>query len=81
MESRAIHSAGNLKVHTPSDTLGFDTDVCRGILLEEDGAVKILTVAGDEVTIPNLAGGMIHPIQAQKVFATGTDATSVILVF
>jgi len=66
---------------TPHDTneLGGLT---RGILLEEDGAVTLTCVAtGEDVTIPNLAGGILHPIQTNKILATGTDASAVFVTY
>lgn len=81
-KNRLISSAEGLETFTPSDSVSFTDNPARGIILPEDGAIKVTSINGEEITIPNLLGGMIHPIACTKVFETGTDAgiTSVTLV-
>jgi len=42
------------------------------------GDVKIDTPAGDTVTLVNLLQGVVHYIQARKVYSSGTDAKSIL---
>ena len=66
---------------TPNDSADL-RGLTRGILLEEDGALAIQNPANNEsVTIPNLAGGIIHPIQTKRILATGTDASAVFVSY
>ena len=43
-----------------------------------DGDLKVDLVGGDTVTMYNLAAGAWHPIQAKRVYATGTAATYIL---
>jgi hypothetical protein len=43
-----------------------------------DGDLKVDLVGGDTVTMYNLAAGAWHPIQAKRVYATGTTATYIL---
>jgi hypothetical protein len=54
--------------------------VTRGISFAAAGALKIITPNDETVVIPAdaLAAGIIHPIRAKKVFATGTTATGIV---
>ena len=66
---------------TPQDTneLGNKT---RGILLESDGSIALrCPKTGETVVIPNLAGGILHPIQTNLILDTGTTATSVFVTY
>jgi hypothetical protein len=53
---------------------------CRGIAFAVAGAIKIDDARGNTVTIPSgvLAAGIIHPIRAKRIHATGTTATSIV---
>lgn len=64
---------------TPAD--GADLDfVTRGISFAAAGALKITTVGGDTLIIPSgaLAAGIMHPIFASRIWATGTAATGIV---
>lgn len=56
---------------------------CRGLSFVTAGALKIDTVGGETVTIPNgaLAAGIIHGIRATKVYKTGTAAASIVAYY
>lgn len=56
---------------------------CRGLSFATAGALKIDTVGGETVTIPNgaLAAGIIHGIRASKVYKTGTAAASIVAYY
>jgi len=80
-EKTTINSGYKYENIVPNDSASLD-GITRGILLESDGAIKVLCPATqEEVTIANLAGGIIHPIQTNKIFDTGTDATSVFVLY
>ena len=73
-----LKPAAKLAVITPSNSAELETP-CRGILIQTAGAVAITDLAGNDITIPNLSAGMIHPIQAKKILATGTGAVGTII--
>ena len=61
---------------TPSD--GTDLAAAtRAINVSDPGYVKVTTVGGDTVTL-YVAGGVIFPIRALRVWATGTTATEIV---
>lgn len=64
------------KALTPSNTTSFSPT--RGIYVGATGDVKVTMFDGSEVTFTGLAAGIIHPISATRVYATGTTATGVI---
>lgn len=53
----------------------------RGIYVGVSGDLKVDTVGGNTVTFVGLAAGVIHPIRAKRIYATGTTATSIIGVY
>lgn len=65
---------------TPADGADLAT-VTRGIYAGGAGDLKVVTLGGDTVTFVGLAAGVIHPIRAARVFATGTTATSIVGVY
>jgi len=42
------------------------------------GNVRVLTAGGDDVTFYSVPGGSFVPVHVNKVFATGTTASSII---
>lgn len=62
---------------TPNDSsiLLFTT---RGIYIAQDGDLSVQMQSGAVLLFRNLAGGIVHPIRAIKVFATGTTATGIL---
>lgn len=61
---------------TPSDTT---TQVARGIYIGGNGSLKVLMYKDTTpVTFSNVTEGMLLPIIVQKIYATGTTATSLI---
>lgn len=65
---------------TPSDSanLSLPSGINRtkGLYVGVTGDVKVDMADGSTFTFVSLSGGMIHPISAKKVYATGTTATS-----
>lgn len=52
---------------------------CRAILVGVAGDVKIKDLDGNDVVLPALVAGVVHPIHAQQIFATGTTATGILV--
>lgn len=62
---------------TPND--GADLAFfCRGIILGVAGDVKVTDMDGNAVVLPSLAAGVVHPIRAKRIWATGTTATNIV---
>lgn len=59
---------------TPSDSEDLIKPV-RGIYVGTTGDLKVTKVNGDIMDYPNIAAGVIHPIAAKRVWATGTTAS------
>lgn len=62
---------------TPNDSTDL-TKPTRGILVGTEGNLRIHDLKGNAITLPNLAAGIIHPIQAKRVLATSTTASNII---
>lgn len=69
----------NVALITPHDTneLSYAT---RGISFGTAGDLKVVTVGGQTVTIPDgaLAAGVIHPLRVVQVYSTGTAAAYIV---
>jgi hypothetical protein len=65
---------------TPSDSTDLAIST-RGLYVGASGDVTLDTVGGETVTFVGLAAGIIHPIRARRVRATGTDATGIVGVY
>lgn len=61
---------------TPNDSADLTT-IARAIYVGTSGSVKIDTLNGNTVTLPNLAAGVWHPIAVKRIHATGTTATDI----
>jgi hypothetical protein len=63
---------------TPSDDV--DCPATTWISFSQSGSqtLRITTVGGDELTITGLAGGVLHPIRAKRVWSTGTTVTTIV---
>jgi len=61
---------------TPSDTVDL-TRTARALYIGVTGDVKINTPEGNALTFKNVPVG-IFPVQASRVFSTGTDASEII---
>lgn len=47
----------------------------------DGGDIKVKTVAGDIVTLFNLPGGTFIPLIVNRVYATGTSASSILALW
>jgi hypothetical protein len=45
------------------------------------GNLRVLTVAGQDVTFANVLGGTFLPVQVLKVFSTGTSAANIVALW
>ena len=69
--------AYNAAAITASDSVDIVAPI-RAIYVGSAGSVVITTVAGTDVTFAGLPAGMILPVRAQRVKATGTTATGLV---
>lgn len=53
----------------------------RGIYVGSTGDVKVTTVGGSTITFVGVPTGVILPVRAKIVFATGTTATSLVALW
>ena len=67
--------AGGFDV-TPADGSDLPTTT-RALMVSSAGDVAVLLKNGDTLTFPGLTPGVIYPIRAQRVLATGTGATGI----
>jgi hypothetical protein len=80
---------GRAAAVTPSDTLDIpsvstqDGSGNNGCVLYVGGFgdVRVLTVGGDDVTFVGINGGTFMPVQVLRVFATNTNATSIVAMW
>jgi hypothetical protein len=64
---------------TPDDDTDLAQTATRGIYVGTSGDLAVIPLNGeDPVVLPNLAAGIIHPIRARRVRATGTTAVDII---
>jgi len=45
------------------------------------GAVKVTTISGTDVTFTGVIAGSVLPVRVKKVFATGTTATNMVVMY
>lgn len=72
--------AVNATAVTTSDSADLSY-VTRGIYVGGSGNLKVDMLGGGSVTFTGLAAGVIHPIRATRIYATGTTATGVIALW
>ena len=80
MSIMVTRPAENAVEVTTNDSTDLATDA-RGVYVGVSGNLKATLVGGTTVTFVGLASGVIHPIQARRIWATGTTATSVVAVY
>lgn len=62
---------------TPDDAIALDF-VTRALYVGQTGDVALELKSGDVVTLRNLQGGVIYPMRAVRVLATGTTAADLV---
>lgn len=75
----ALKSGAGAAAVTPHDTTKIA--VTRGLYCGVSGDVKVDMLNGDTVTFTNLADGIIHPLQVDHVYSTGTTATNIVAIY
>lgn len=65
---------------SPSDSTDLSIGFCRGILVGVSGSLSVVGTGGSVINFPTLAAGVIHPICATRIRATGTSATGIVAV-
>lgn len=66
---------------TPSDTEDLAGGATKGLYVGGSGNVVVVMANGDEVTFTGLSAGIVHPFSVKRVKATGTTATSIVVVY
>jgi hypothetical protein len=75
-----IYGASGIKAVTASDTVDFG-GVSQGINVSTSGNYVFIMENGSQGTL-NLASGVLHPIRATRVLATGSvSTTGIVAVF
>ncbi len=62
---------------TPNDSADL-SHTTRALYVGQTGNVRVQMVSGDIVTLANMQGGILYPIRASRVFATGTTASDLV---
>ena len=65
---------------TPSDTAVF-AQPTRGLYVGTAGDVAVLLLDGTAVTFSAMLAGVIHPLRATQIRATGTTAAGLVGVY
>jgi hypothetical protein len=65
----------NAAAATPSDTTDLPS-VSRALLARVAGDISVITIDGTTIALP-VQAGVIFPISAKRVRATGTTATGI----
>lgn len=78
---RASDPASEGAAITPSDT-SLLANVSRGLFIGVGGDVKVdLRDVGTGLVFKNVVAGTVLPVMAKKVYATGTTATNIIVLY
>jgi hypothetical protein len=64
---------------TPSNTVNLTNPSV--VYVGGAGNVRVLTAQGDDVTFVGVLAGSVVPVQAIRVFATSTTATSLVGIY
>ena len=73
----STHTSGAVRNITPSDSVNLEFGVCRAIRCGgASGDVSIVDLTGATVIVPGILAGETLPVQATRINATGTTATS-----
>ena len=62
---------------TPNDATDLPRKT-KAIMVGTAGNLRVTMANGNVVTWPSLAAGLLHPIQAIKVWSTGTTAVTIV---
>jgi hypothetical protein len=76
----AVIPASRAAAITPNDSTDL-SNVTTGIYVGVGGNVKVDMVYEGSVTFSNVPTGSILPVQAKRVYSTGTTATTMIALY
>jgi len=65
------------EVISPDDTLDL-AFVTRALYVGQGGDMNVMLKSGDVVVLRNMQPGVIYPLRAMQVLATGTTATDIV---
>jgi hypothetical protein len=65
---------------TPSDATNL-AHVTRGLWVGTLGDIRLVTAAGDTVTLVAVAAGLVHPIRVRQVLVSGTTASDIVGIY
>ena len=74
-----LRPARHAAVITPSDSANLQLPALKGIYVGTAGTLKVVTSAGNTVTLTVIAG--LLSLQVTKVFATGTTAANLVALY
>lgn len=66
---------------TPSDTVDLVDGPTKAVFVGGAGALKVTMLDGDECTFGAVPAGTTVPIQAKRIWSTGTGATSIVALY
>lgn len=66
---------------TPHNSTNFADGVCRGLYIGVGGNIVVVPPQGSAVTFIGVVAGTILPVQAIRVNATSTTATSIVAIY
>lgn len=75
-----LASAEHAETIVPSDANPL-ARVTRGVYVGTTGNLRVTMASGETRTFTNIAAGIVHPLQIIQVWATGTTATGVIVLW
>jgi hypothetical protein len=75
--SSAIDSVSRGEAVTPHDTNEL-TNVSRALYVGVGGALRVITLEGDDLILVGVVTGTFLPIRVKQVMATGTTALSIV---
>lgn len=64
---------------TPSDTGAISQ--CRALYVGGAGNLRVTTARGTDLVFNGVPAGMLLPISVQRVWATNTTATNIVVLF
>lgn len=71
--------ATNAYLTTPNDGMELEF-FSRALNVSTSGTVRLTTVGGDVVTV-FIVAGTAFPIRARRIWATGTTATDIVVLY
>jgi hypothetical protein len=77
----STNSSGACRTITPNDGADLPIPGCRAIYVGGAGNISIVDLTGTTVVFTGVLSGGVLPVQAARVNATSTTATSLIALY